>query len=111
MSNRTIYLTVIILIICSTIIAKKTRVLIHMTETQSSYFNDSIIEPFAKSEEIKMEVVNVASIDDIPWTLKVNKGKLALVKLPFIHAWSLVDSGYIKPLDSFLPSDEVEKYK
>lgn len=91
--------------------AKKIRVLMHMTSAQGAFFKDSLCTRFEEQTGHSIEITNAKTIDEIPWLLKMNRGRFNLVKIPFIHAWSLVDSGYIKPLDSFLPSDEVETFK
>lgn len=101
----------IILVFSFSLEAKRLKVLIHMTPEQGAYFSDTLMEKFTEKTGHKVEVLNAPSIDEIPWLLKMNVDKLSLVKVPFVHAWALVDSGYIKPLDRFRPSDDVEKFK
>lgn len=108
---KSVILFLPILIICSSVDAKRLKVLIHMTEEQGQYFVDTLMEKFTTETGHKVEVLNAPSIDEIPWLLKMNNKKLSLVKIPFVHAWSLVDSGYIKALDRFRPSDDVENFK
>lgn len=108
---KKITVIIFVLILAFSIEAKRLKVLIHMTEKQGAYFTDTLMEKFEEETGHKVEVLKAPSIDEIPWLLKMNVDKLSLVKVPFIHAWSLVDSGYIKPLDRFRPSDDVEQFK
>ena len=112
--NRTMILktaVVISIILLTSAVAKKQRMLVHMIPRQYDYFVNKIVEPFALKEGVKIEVINTPEMDEIPWVLKMNPDRFTLVKIPFTYARMLVDSGYIKSLDSFLPSEELTKFK
>lgn len=88
----------------------KFRLLISMIDAQEEYFKSEVIPPFEDAENADIEVVHYGSVDSIPGALEMNRGKVALVKVPFGKSWSLVRHGLIKPLDSFLWKQELNDF-
>ncbi|MBD3314574.1 MAG: extracellular solute-binding protein [Chitinivibrionales bacterium] len=82
-------------------------VLIHMIDAQEAYFSGELLPTFGKEKEYAMEVVHYEDVDSIDAELERYEGEIALVKVPFDKAWSLVSKGLIKPLGSVLTDKEL----
>ena len=85
---------------------KRMKILIHMTNAQKNYLLEEVIKPFEKENKVKIDVISVPDIDSIEAILQQNKGEVFLVKIPFIKCWSLVRSGDLMALNSFLSEED-----
>lgn len=106
---------ILIITFCITIISlshakKKIKILIHMTEAQKSYLIDEVIKPFEKANRVKVTVISVPAVDSIEAYLKRHGDKVSLVKIPFIKCWSLVRSGDLAALNSFLSEKDLSSF-
>ena len=81
---------------------KEMTILIHMTEAQTKFFIEEVVKTFEKENDIKINVISAPNIDEIEKILLTHKDKISLVKIPFIHSWSLVRKDLIVPLNDVL---------
>lgn len=106
---------IFIITFCVTLISvchakKKVKILIHMTDAQKTYLINEVIKPFEKANRVKVTVVSVPAVDSIEAFLKQYEGEASLVKIPFIKCWSLVRSGDLIALNSFLSEEDLSAF-
>ncbi|MGD9201108.1 MAG: ABC transporter substrate-binding protein, partial [Chitinispirillia bacterium] len=106
--NYTKLLSVSILLLCFLFLSycsakkRKMTILIHMTDAQKEFFIKEVVKNFEKENDLKIDVISAPNIDEIEKILLTHPDKISLVKIPFIHSWSLVRKNLIVPLNDFL---------
>ncbi|MBD3344991.1 MAG: extracellular solute-binding protein [Chitinivibrionales bacterium] len=88
----------------------QTSVLIKMVENQDKYFRQEVIPPFEKEQNVDIDVISYPEIEKLEEELQKYAGNAGLVKVPFGKSASLIRQNLIKPLNSFLPPDEIKEY-
>ncbi|MGB7566324.1 MAG: hypothetical protein WBM07_00575, partial [Chitinivibrionales bacterium] len=91
--------------------AQTMKVLVHMTREQEAYLETQILPLFERQNNVKIQLEDYQSFDEIAARLKESKDSVGLVKVPFVKEWELVDNGYIRSLNSFLSPGEKEEFR
>jgi len=92
---------------------KELTLLIRMLPIQEQFFRSSIIAPFEKLNNCKINIVLFDKMWDLETILKLQKEKsdpsIFLVKVPFEMTRVLAGRGYMQPLDSVVPQATLEQ--
>ena len=91
--------------------AQTMKILVHMTTEQESYLKTQVLPLFERQNNIKIQIENYQSFNEIATRLKGPKDSIGLVKVPFVKEWELVDNGYIRSLNSFLSPGEKDEFQ
>ena len=76
-----------------------------MVKPQLLFFENEIIEPYARENHLTIEVINIPEIEDIEGFLRKRKNA-ALCMVPFGKAWSFVDKEIVQAVTPALSEQE-----
>ncbi len=104
-----LFLCVIIHTVCPA--KKKMTVLVHMIDQQHAFFSKEIIEIFEKQNNVNINLIKIANINDIEKVFIENEKDVSLIKIPFGKCWPLTANNRIKPINEFLSKLEMEEFQ
>jgi len=91
--------------------AQTIKILVHMTSEQEAYLETQILPLFERQNNVKIQLEDYQSFNEIAARLKESNDSIGLVKVPFVKEWELVDNGYIRSLNSFLSPGEKDEFR
>ena len=89
----------------------QSKILVQMISAQEKYFAAEVIPAFNKENKTALQVVHYDNTDRIDEELKKYPGQVALIKIPFDKASSLIDRQLLHSLDNVLTDDEMKDYR
>jgi hypothetical protein len=90
---------------------RQSKILVQMISAQEKYFADEVIPEFNKEEKAAVQVVHYGNTGRIEEELKNHPGQVALVKIPFDKASSLINDRFLHSLDDILTESEMKEFR